>query len=358
MNSLKNIFGIACGLLLTLTFFLPWVSSGPLLDGLSGLNFAFGPLPVGFNLDNWLLIYPCLGFVVLTGTWFSRLTYDRVPIAYSIILFVCAFVGILFIYLRFAALMDQLSLSLPFFEGVRILFQGFEMPGGLVMRAGIGIYLLVLGLLCGILGGLFSLADSVQPVDSNIDSDSTILDVGQKVDVPESMAIDSGKHHVPKGPFPEPPASKQPLNSPSDTLVDLPEGKLNSQSTSDLAPKTIVDSIPPESEPAQKPTSFAWLVSVEGDSLPVGSAFTISTTKTTIGRTAENMLTLNDSAVSSRHAEIIRQAGKFLLFDLDSRNGTFLYIDSLEDWEPINQHELKDGDRLKFGRSIFSFVHV
>ena len=65
--------------------------------------------------------------------------------------------------------------------------------------------------------------------------------------------------------------------------------------------------------------------------------------KTTVGRLAENSLVIQDTSVSSRHAEISFRDNAFFVKDLGSTNGTFL------NGEQITESPLNHGDELSFG---------
>jgi pSer/pThr/pTyr-binding forkhead associated (FHA) protein len=62
-----------------------------------------------------------------------------------------------------------------------------------------------------------------------------------------------------------------------------------------------------------------------------------------IGRAAENEVVLDDSSVSTFHAEIHREGGHHILKDLGSTNGVRL------NGERVNEAKLADGDLLRFG---------
>ena len=64
----------------------------------------------------------------------------------------------------------------------------------------------------------------------------------------------------------------------------------------------------------------------------------------TIGRRETNDLRLGGSEVSREHAEIVADAGRFLLRDRESRYGTFV------NGEPVTECELRSGDRIRLGR--------
>jgi hypothetical protein len=69
----------------------------------------------------------------------------------------------------------------------------------------------------------------------------------------------------------------------------------------------------------------------------------------TIGRLSSNDVVLSDPNVSRRHAELRRDAGRWVLVDLGSTNGT------LVNGKLARHHELEHGDRLSFGTSELLF---
>jgi predicted component of type VI protein secretion system len=68
-----------------------------------------------------------------------------------------------------------------------------------------------------------------------------------------------------------------------------------------------------------------------------------------IGRDAGNAIRLEDSAVSPHHCVIESQDGKVVLTDLESHFGTFV------NGIPIKDRELKSGDQIAVGNSVFLF---
>lgn len=69
----------------------------------------------------------------------------------------------------------------------------------------------------------------------------------------------------------------------------------------------------------------------------------ISQTPFTMGRQGDNDLVLLDHRVSRRHARVIHDGRGYVLEDADSRHGTYV------NGERIEQHLLKDGDRIGLG---------
>lgn len=79
-------------------------------------------------------------------------------------------------------------------------------------------------------------------------------------------------------------------------------------------------------------------------------AFPLRQERISVGRDAGNDIRLPEPAVSSRHAAIIRKAGRVVLHDLKSSNGTWV------NGARIDNQELVHGDMIAFGRVVMSFV--
>src|SRR5829696_958408 len=73
----------------------------------------------------------------------------------------------------------------------------------------------------------------------------------------------------------------------------------------------------------------------------------------TIGRAADNDLSVGDSNLSRRHAIIERAGGSVLISDCGSRNGT-----AVNDHPVRGEVELTDGDRVTLGGSFQLTVKV
>jgi pSer/pThr/pTyr-binding forkhead associated (FHA) protein len=90
---------------------------------------------------------------------------------------------------------------------------------------------------------------------------------------------------------------------------------------------------------------------IEGPALVVragggraGEQFGLERTQTTIGRTPDCDIFLDDVTVSRRHAIVARGAAGFTLEDLGSLNGTFLNRHRIE------KAELENGDEVQIGK--------
>jgi len=73
--------------------------------------------------------------------------------------------------------------------------------------------------------------------------------------------------------------------------------------------------------------------------------FRLEKPETTLGRTTANLVFKDDPYMSSTHARIVAQPGRFILQDLRSRNGVFRRIG--------NEIELEDGDEFFLGEHFF-----
>jgi len=76
------------------------------------------------------------------------------------------------------------------------------------------------------------------------------------------------------------------------------------------------------------------------DSQPVHE---LTDDKTTIGRSDDNTLPIDDGSVSGNHAEIVSEADGYHLRDLGSTNGTFV------NGEQTKEALLRDNDEIRFG---------
>jgi len=91
------------------------------------------------------------------------------------------------------------------------------------------------------------------------------------------------------------------------------------------------------------------LISIAGPQK--GVTLELTDTEITIGRDSDNVLAINDRAISRHHCLIKREEGDYKLYDLESHNGTFI------NEVPAKEHVLRHGDRLQVGNSLFLFVH-
>ncbi len=94
----------------------------------------------------------------------------------------------------------------------------------------------------------------------------------------------------------------------------------------------------------------AWLVAANGRRAGRDTRLGRSTS---IGRDGlRNDLVLEDSAVSATHAKIRVEGRQFVLYDLDSRNGTEV------NGKRVQKQILMDNDQLRIGRTVLIFKQV
>lgn len=91
----------------------------------------------------------------------------------------------------------------------------------------------------------------------------------------------------------------------------------------------------------------AWLSVLQGTR--VGTRFTLRTPTTRLGRDSFSDIVLEDKQVSRHHAEIRREAKGYVLYDLQSKNGTSV------NGKRIAEHLLRDGDEIQIGQTVLVF---
>jgi pSer/pThr/pTyr-binding forkhead associated (FHA) protein len=70
---------------------------------------------------------------------------------------------------------------------------------------------------------------------------------------------------------------------------------------------------------------------------------------TTVGRSEESDLVMDDEKASRMHFAIYKEDGTYVLHDLQSRNGTYL------NGSRVDVHPLKSGDQIRAGSVHFRF---
>jgi transcriptional regulator with GAF, ATPase, and Fis domain len=80
------------------------------------------------------------------------------------------------------------------------------------------------------------------------------------------------------------------------------------------------------------------------------SSIPLPETEVTVGREASNEIAVSDPSVSRKHCHIGAHDGRFLVRDLESRNGT------LVNGTPVEEHWLQHGDTISAGDSSFLFL--
>ncbi len=95
-------------------------------------------------------------------------------------------------------------------------------------------------------------------------------------------------------------------------------------------------------------SEFAYLVMIYGEYL--GRRYSIEDRPLIIGRSPDSDIQMTDDCVSRVHCRVTPANNGIIISDLDSTNGT--YIDGVS----VTARPLRDGDRIKIGRSIFKFL--
>ncbi len=81
----------------------------------------------------------------------------------------------------------------------------------------------------------------------------------------------------------------------------------------------------------------------------VSSYLLKETTSLTIGRNKNNTVVIENLGVSGHHAKIDCLSGRFLVTDLQSKNGTFVNN------QLVTSHWLKHGDTITIGKHVIHF---
>lgn len=98
------------------------------------------------------------------------------------------------------------------------------------------------------------------------------------------------------------------------------------------------------------PPSFAYLFWLNG--VRRGDHVMVRTEGTTIGRSGDADVLLDDETVSVEHARVRQEQGEWYLYDLASANTTKV------GGEPVTRHRLSDGDQVQLGMTELCFRSV
>lgn len=100
--------------------------------------------------------------------------------------------------------------------------------------------------------------------------------------------------------------------------------------------------------PTAAGAAYASLVVIHGDRL--GERIKLEQDCLVIGRAPETDLPIDQSSISRRHCEIVRDGEGYKLRDLDSTNRTYLND------QPVIEAWLTDGDHITVGQTILKFL--
>lgn len=138
------------------------------------------------------------------------------------------------------------------------------------------------------------------------------------------------------------------------TVVDMSSSRLSNQASypAGASDKTVIYGSGQKETPQAEPRKLVgWLVTFDID--PAGTDFRLTVGRHKIGRGAENEIVINQPGVSELHATLLYRAGKFLLQDNLSVNGTFVNGDMIAD-----KTELNNGDVIRMGRIDLRLITV
>ena len=127
----------------------------------------------------------------------------------------------------------------------------------------------------------------------------------------------------------------------------LVKDEVGAETTQTYTPEEIADEEGPLDE-----------IAAEGPALVVrsgggraGEHFSPQAERTTIGRSPENDIFLDDDTVSRKHAVLVQSNGEFRIEDLGSLNGTFVNRRRID-----SATRLQSGDEVQIGKYRLSFI--
>ena len=124
----------------------------------------------------------------------------------------------------------------------------------------------------------------------------------------------------------------------------LERDEVGGETTMSLTPEEIAEASAPELEAIEDPALV-----VRSGGGRTGEHFVPSGPTTTIGRSPDCDIFLDDVTVSRTHALLIEESGRFRVEDQESLNGTFV------NRRRVESAELEDGDELQIGKYRLTF---
>lgn len=115
----------------------------------------------------------------------------------------------------------------------------------------------------------------------------------------------------------------------------------------DIPDVTLVTEANPPKMAYHRP-ELSYVVMIYGEYL--GRRYTIKDEELLIGRAPHCDIMLTDDSVSRMHCRLIPGSNGVVISDLNSTNGTYINATS------VSTRLLRDGDKVKVGRSIFKFL--
>jgi len=103
-------------------------------------------------------------------------------------------------------------------------------------------------------------------------------------------------------------------------------------------------------------TILAWLVRLDG--AEAGKHYQLSPS-VTLGRDPACTIPIYaDEAISTQHAHISLEDGRFVLADLESTNGVLIFLPEQQRWQTVGRQILSEGTRFKLGETTFQFMSL
>ncbi|MBI5509214.1 MAG: GGDEF domain-containing protein [Deltaproteobacteria bacterium] len=96
------------------------------------------------------------------------------------------------------------------------------------------------------------------------------------------------------------------------------------------------------------PAGQACMVVFYGQNL--GKRYFLEHSEQIIGRSDSVNIQVEQDSVSRQHAKIVSKEGRWVLIDLDSTNGSFVND------QQVTQTDLRDGDMVRVGQTIFKYL--
>lgn len=97
-----------------------------------------------------------------------------------------------------------------------------------------------------------------------------------------------------------------------------------------------------------RPSGQACLVVFYGAN--IGRRYFLDRPEQIIGRSESANIQVDQDSISRQHCKIVNYDGRFVLLDMGSTNGTFVND------EPCEERELRDGDVIRLGQTIFKYL--
>ena len=146
------------------------------------------------------------------------------------------------------------------------------------------------------------------------------------------------------------PEATPPVAMPSPVTVDGDELSVEPPASLPVPALLAQPAASPEAAVPSRPAGPSVVVlSSPGTGLANGQRFELGEV-TRVGRADDNHITLEDRFVSAHHIELARKAGRVVIRDLGSTNGTFR-----NGARVLRETPLDDGDRLGVGTTMFIF---